>query len=37
VKIVVGENTIRTYGHLSCLEQDVRTDGLELKKRGVPR
>jgi transcriptional regulator with XRE-family HTH domain len=37
VKILVGENKIKSYGHLSCLEQDVRTDGLELKKRGVPR
>jgi len=37
VKIVVGENAIKTYGHLPCLEQDVRTDGLELKKRHVPR
>lgn len=37
VKIVVGENTIKTYGHLACLEQDVRSDGLELKKRHVPR
>lgn len=37
VKILVGENKIKSYGHLSCLEQDLRTDGLELKKRGVPR
>lgn len=34
VKIMVGPNVIKTYGHLSCLEQDVRTDGLEVKKRG---
>lgn len=37
VKIMVGPNVIKTYGHLGCLEQDVRTDGLELKKRCVPR
>jgi transcriptional regulator with XRE-family HTH domain len=37
VKIMVGPNVIKTYGHLPCLEQDVRTDGLELKKRHTPR
>lgn len=36
VKIMLGDVVIKTYGHLSCLEQDVRTDGLELKKRGRP-
>lgn len=36
VKIMRGDVVIKTYGHLSCLEQDVRTDGLELKKRGRP-
>lgn len=36
-KIMVGPNVIKTYGHLGCLEQDIRADGLELKKRHVPR
>ena len=34
VRITVGEKIVKTYGHLGCLEQDVRTDGLEVKKRG---
>jgi transcriptional regulator with XRE-family HTH domain len=37
VKITVGENTIKTYGHLSCLAEDVNSGGLELKKRGLVR
>lgn len=37
VKIMVGDKAIKIYGHLSCLEQDIRTDGLDLKKRGCPR
>jgi transcriptional regulator with XRE-family HTH domain len=37
VKIMVGDKAIKIYGHLSCLEQDVRSDGLDLKKRGSPR
>jgi len=36
-KIMVGDVVIKTYGHLSCLEQDVRSDGLELKKRHALR
>lgn len=40
VKIMMGDRVLKVYGHMGCLEQDVRTDGMAewiVKKRGSPR